>query len=71
MGDLSFWRLLNMLFGMAVHFDTFANGPKNGSEGEMRPRLTLRLIIHETHPEQNRTKSFTRDKNGTTNNTEF
>ena len=60
-----------MLFGMAVHFDTFANGQKNGSEGEMRPRLTLRLIIHETHPEQNRTKSFTRDKNGTTNNTEF
>ena len=60
-----------MLFGMAVHFDTFANWPKNGSEGEMRPRLTLRLIIHETHPEQNRTKSFTRDKNGTTNNTEF
>ena len=40
-----------MLFGMAVHFDTFANEePKNGSEGEMRPRLTLRLIIHETHP---------------------
>ena len=60
-----------MLFGMAVHFDTFANEePKNGSEGEMRPRLTLRLI-RETHPEQNRTKSFTRDKNGTTNNTEF
>ena len=48
-----------MLFGMAVHFDTFANEVEclnaNGSEGEMRPRLTLRvsrLIIHENTPNQ-------------------
>ena len=54
-----------MLFGMAVHFDTFANEvecSQNGSEGEMRPRLTLRvsrLIIHENTPNQTEQKHVT------------